>query len=244
MAEKTKNSKDSKGTRGTGDDKEKTTRRQRFSQLRDAYKATAARDPKLPLFMIGAFVGIVALFVLVALLWGHGLIYLTILGVVFGTFGLLGTLYRRATKAGLAEIEGQAGAAAAVLQSMRGDWQITPAVAYNVSQDMVHRVVGKPGVILVAEGAASRTKSLLLQEKRRVSRVAAEVPVYEITVGDDEGQIPLRKLQNHILRLPRNLDGPQMSAVKQRLRALGAAQPPIPKGPMPKGGKVPRGKMR
>ena len=144
----------------------------------------------------------------------------------------------------LAEIEGQAGAAAAVLQSMRGDWQVTPAVAFNVSQDMVHRVVGKPGVILVAEGAQTRTKALLLQEKKRVNRVAAEVPVYEISVGDEDGQVPLRKLQNHILRLPRNLDGTATSAVKQRMRALGAGQPPIPKGPMPKGGKVPRGKMR
>jgi hypothetical protein len=70
------------------------------------------------------------------------------------------------------------------------------------------------------------------------------VPVYEITVGDEDGQVPLRKLQNHILRLPRNLDGTAMSALKQRLRALGAGQPPIPKGPMPKGGRVPRGKMR
>jgi Domain of unknown function (DUF4191) len=222
---------------------QKPSRRQRFAQLRDAYKATAARDPKLPLFMVGAFVGIIALFVLVGLVVGY-LIPFTVLGVIFATFGLLGVLYRRATKAGLAEIEGQSGAAAAVLQSMRGDWQITPAVAYNVSQDMVHRVVGKPGIILVAEGAASRTKALLIQEKKRVSRVAAEVPVYEITVGDEDGQVPLRKLQNHILRLPRNLDGTAMSAVKQRLRALGAGQPPIPKGPMPKGGRVPRGKMR
>jgi hypothetical protein len=226
------------------DKTEKTTRRQRAGQLRDAYKATHAKDPTLPLWMVGAFVGIVALFVLIALLIGHFLIYLVILGVIFGTFGVLGVLYRRATKAGLAEIEGQAGAAAAVLQSMRGDWQVTPAVAFNVSQDMVHRVVGKPGVILVAEGAQTRTKALLLQEKKRVNRVAAEVPVYEISVGDDEGQVPLRKLQNHILRLPRNLDGTATSAVKQRMRALGAGQPPIPKGPMPKGGKVPRGKMR
>jgi hypothetical protein len=222
---------------------EKRTRRQRFAQLREAYTATAARDPKLPLFMAGAFVGIVALFVVLGLLLGF-LIYLTIIGVIFGAFGVLGVLYRRATSAGLAEIEGEPGAAAAVLQSMRGDWQITPAVAYNVSQDMVHRVVGKPGVILVAEGAQTRTKALLLQEKKRVSRVAAEVPVYEVSVGDEDGQVPLRKLQNHILRLPRNLDGKATSAVKQRLRALGPGQPPIPKGPMPKGGRVPRGKMR
>jgi hypothetical protein len=219
--------------------KEKTSRRQRFSQLRDAYKATAEHDKALPYLMLGAFVAVMALFVILGELIGF-LIFFIIFGLVFATFGVLGVLYRRATKAGLSQIEGQAGAAAAVLQSMRGDWQVTPAVAFNVSQDMIHRVVGRPGVILVAEGAATRTKSLLVQEKKRVGRVAAEVPVYEVYVGDDEGQIPLRKLQNHILRLPRNLDGPQTSVVKQRLRALGAGQPPIPKGPLPKGGRPPR----
>jgi Domain of unknown function (DUF4191) len=219
--------------------KEKTSRRQRFGQLRDAYKATAEHDKALPYLMLAAFVGVLALFLILGKVIGFFPFFI-VFGLVFATFGVLGVLYRRATKAGLSQIEGQAGAAAAVLQSMRGDWQVTPAVAFNVSQDMVHRVVGRPGVILVAEGASSRTKSLLVQEKKRVSRVAAEVPVYEVYVGDEEGQIPLRKLQNHILRLPRNLDGPQTSAVKQRLRALGAGQPPIPKGPLPKGGRPPR----
>ena len=220
---------------------EKTTQRQRFAQLRDAYKLTAKNDKQLPYLMVFTFVGILVVFVALGqLLGGIFSILLIVLGVMFATFGLLGVLYRRATKAGLSQIEGQAGAAGAVLQSMRGDWQVTPAVAFNVSQDMVHRVVGRPGVILVAEGAPSRTKSLLVQEKKRVNRVAADIPVYEIYIGEDEGQIPLRKLQNHILRLPRNLDGPQTSAVKQRLRALGAGQPPIPKGPMPKGGRPPR----
>ena len=219
----------------------KPNRRERFSQLRDAYKATAEHDKALPFLMLGVFVVVLAVFVVLGeVIGGFSLIFFVIFGVVFAVFGVLGVLYRRATKAGLSQIEGQAGAAAAVLQSMRGDWQVTPAVAFNVSQDMVHRVVGRPGVILVAEGAPSRTKSLLVQEKKRVGRVAAEVPVYEVSVGDEEGQIPLRKLQNHILRLPRNLDGPQTSAVKQRLRALGAGQPPIPKGPMPKGGRPPR----
>src|SRR3954451_7544624 len=222
---------------------DKPSRRQRVSQLRDAYKATAEHDKKLPWLMLGAFVGIVALFVILSMFLPLQLFWI-ISGVIFGIFGVLGVLYRRATTAGLRQIEGQPGAAAAVLDSMRGDWQVTPAVAVNVSQGRVHRVGGKPGVILVAEGAPSRTKALLLQEKRRVNRVAAEVPVYEITIGDDDGQVPLKKLQNYILRLPRTLDGPAMSAVKQRLRALGAGQPPIPKGPMPKGGRVPRGKIR
>jgi hypothetical protein len=36
---------------------------------------------------------------------------------------------------------------------MRGDWRVTPAVGFTREQDLVHRVLGKPGVILVAEGA-------------------------------------------------------------------------------------------
>src|SRR4051795_11864211 len=155
---------------------DKPSRRQRVSQLRDAYKATAEHDKKLPWLMLGAFVGIVALFVILSMFLPLQLFWI-ISGVIFGIFGVLGVLYRRATTAGLRQIEGQPGAAAAVLDSMRGDWQVTPAVAFNISQDMVHRVVGRPGVILVAEGAATRTKSLLVQEKKRVGRVAAEIPV-------------------------------------------------------------------
>lgn len=222
---------------------EKTSRRERYSQLFQAYRATAEKQPSLPWILIAAFVVVLAVFVVIGLAIGHTytLIVFTILGVVFAVFAVLGILYRQATRTGIAEIEGQPGAAAAVLQSMRGDWQVTPAVAFNVSQDMVHRVVGRPGVILVAEGAPTRTKGLLVQERKRVNRVAAEVPVYEVTIGDGDDQVPLRKLQNHIMRLPRNLDGPATSAVKQRLRALGAGQPPIPKGPLPRNARPPKG---
>jgi Domain of unknown function (DUF4191) len=149
--------------------------------------------------------------------------------------------YRRATGAAMREIEGQTGAAAGVLSSMRGDWQVTPAVAFNATQDLVHRVVGRPGIVLVGEGNPTRVRALLAQERRRVNRVAAEVAVTEIVVGDDEGQVSLRKLQTHVMRLPRTLKPAQMSEVKKRMRALGGPQPPIPKGPMPKTPRVPRG---
>ena len=62
-----------------------------------------------------------------------------------------------------------------------------------------------PGVILVGEGSPNRLASLLAAEKKRVARVAYEVPIFEFQVGDDEGQIPISKLQRKIMRLPRNL---------------------------------------
>ena len=40
-----------------------------------------------------------------------------------------------------------------------------------------------------------------------VSRWLPEVPIYEIQVGNDEGQVPLMKLQNALGKLPRNLRG-------------------------------------
>ena len=79
---------------------------------------------------------------------------------------------RFAQSAQYSAIEGQPGAAAAILQSMRGDWTVTPAVSANRNMDVVHRAVGRPGVVLVGEGSPSRLPSLLAAEKKRISRVA------------------------------------------------------------------------
>lgn len=65
-----------------------------------------------------------------------------------------------------ASVEGQVAAAAAVLQSMRGNWVVTPAVAFNRNQDLVHRVIGRPGVVVVGEGVPGRTVGLMAQERR------------------------------------------------------------------------------
>jgi hypothetical protein len=77
---------------------------------------------------------------------------------------------------------------------MRGQWFVTPAVAVNAKQDMVHRVVGRCGVVLVGEGAPQRVKGLLAKERKRLSRSSAtspSPPSWSVT----RGQVPLRKLQ-------------------------------------------------
>src|SRR6266700_707543 len=68
-----------------------------------------------------------------------------------------------------------AGAAAAVLQNLRGNWSVTPAVSGNRSMDLVHRAVGRPGVLLISEGPSSRVSALLGAEKKRLARAAHEV---------------------------------------------------------------------
>ena len=146
---------------------------------------------------------------------------------------------RFAQTAQYSTIEGQPGAAAAVLQSMRGNWTVTPAIAANRNMDVVHRAVGRPGVVLVGEGSPTRLPSLLAAEKKRVARVAFDVPIHDYQVGDGQGQIPLRKLQRKIMKLPRDLKGTEVADLNFRLKALPQTLQ-APKGPMPRGGRQPK----
>ena len=141
---------------------------------------------------------------------------------------------RFAQQAQYSAIDGQLGAAAAVLQNMRGDWTVTPAVAGNRTMDVVHRAVGKPGVVLVGEGVPTRVAALIAAERKKTERVAHGVPIHEFQVGNGEGQIPVSKLQRKITTLPRTLRPTAVSDLNYRLKAL---QPTMqmPKGPMPKG---------
>ena len=169
--------------------------------------------------------GVLAVFVIVGLVTGL-VAFLAPLGVLSGLLAALIVFGRFAQSAQYSAIEGQPGAAAAILQTMRGGWTVTPAVAANRNMDVVHRAVGKPG-------------SLLAAEKKRVSRVALDVPIYDMQVGNEEGQIPVRQLQRKIMRLPRNLKGQAVAELNYRLKALPQSLQ-APKGPMPKSGRMPK----
>jgi len=159
--------------------------------------------------------------------------------VLLGLLAAMILFGRFAQRAQFAAIEGQPGAAAAVLQGMRGNWTVTPAVTANRNLDVVHRAVGRPGVILVGEGAPGRVVGLMAAEKKKTSRVAHDVPIYEFQVGNEEGQIPVNKLQRKIMRLPRTLRPAAVSDLNYRLKALQPAMQ-MPKGPLPKGARQPR----
>ncbi len=216
----------------------------RIQQLRLAAGLVRKSNPRaLPLVAL-AGLGTMAILIVAGIV--TGMIFLIPLGVLLGLLVAMIIFGRFAQSAQYSAIEGQPGAAAAVLQTMRGNWTVTPAIAANRNMDVVHRAVGRPGVVLVGEGSPTRLPSLLAAEKKRVSRVAYDIPIYDVQVGDGEGQIPIRRLQRHIMKLPRNLRSSAVSDLNYRLKALPQSLQ-APKGPMPRPGrqpKMPRPRMR
>ena len=210
----------------------------RIKQLRMA--AGMIRQSNRWALPIVALAGIGVLVVCLVVGLATGLLYAFLpLGVLGGFLAAMILFGRYAQSAQYSAIEGQPGAAAAILQSMRGNWTVTPAIAANRNMDVVHRTVGRPGVVLVGEGSPTRLPSLLAAEKKRVSRVALDVPIYDVQVGDEEGQVPIRRLQRKLMRLPRNLKGQAVAELNFRLKAL-PANLQAPKGPMPKTGRMPK----
>ena len=224
----------------------KAASKQRRGQLWQAFQIQRKEDKRLLPYMIGAFVLIVGASAVFGILSGGFSGYMMIpLGVVLGALVAFIIFGRRAQKSVYGKAEGQAGAAAWALDNLRGKWRVTPGVAATGHLDAVHRVLGRPGVILVGEGAAGRVKPLLAQEKKRTARLVGDVPIYDIVVGNGEGEVPLAKLERHLNRLPANITVKKMDTLESRLAALGsrAGAAVMPKGPLPNAGKM-RGVQR
>ncbi|MQY11131.1 hypothetical protein SRB5_12450 [Streptomyces sp. RB5] len=218
----------------------------RLKQIALTYKMTKKADPAIGLWIAGTGIVILGALLGLGFALGHP-VYLGILGLLLALLGMAIIFGRRAEKAAFGQMEGQPGAAAAVLDNMKRQWTVTPAVAMNRNQDVVHRAVGKAGIVLVAEGSPNRTKSLLAAEKKRMARIVADVPVHDFVVGNEEGQVPLKKVRATLMKLPRTLSGPQVTQVNDRLKALGdlMSNMPIPKGPIPgRGMRMPKGQGR
>jgi hypothetical protein len=220
---------------GTAEDLAKAGR---LKQIRMVAGLIHKSNPKAIPIVVGSGLATLVILVVVGLLTNL-LALLIPLGVLLGVLVTVILFGRFAQSAQYSAIEGQPGAAAAVLENMRGNWTVTPAIAANRNMDVVHRAVGKPGVILVGEGSPTRLASLLAAEKKRVARVAYEVPITEFQIGSGAGQVPINKLQRKIMRLPRQLKPDAISDLNHRLKAL---QPSLqaPKGPLPRNARQPR----
>ena len=205
----------------------------RLAQLRAIFASTKQADPRFVPLLVGVPLAVLVVFVVLGLFLDGGWLWI-LLGVLAALATLVIIFGRRSSTAALSTIAGRPGAAAAVLQSMRGAWTFSPAVAFTRNQDFVHRVVGRPGVVLVGEGPSrARVEQLLKQEHRKVARAVGDAPVHQVHVGDGAGEVELAKLQTHLMRLPRKIKGSQIGALNRKLEALKASQPPLPKGPIP-----------
>jgi hypothetical protein len=217
----------------------------RIRQIIQAYRITKKQDKHIGLVLLAWFLGVGLLVGAVGWFLIHP-VFGIVMGVLTGFTAMMVVFGRRAERAAYAQVEGQTGAAAGALQMLRRGWTVKPAIAATKNQDVVHRVVGRPGLILVGEGQASRVRQLLAAEKKKHARVAGEVPVYDIVVGSGDDTLPLSKLVRHIRKLPKNIKPAEMTELVQRLRALDAMRPqaPLPKGPVPTSAKGSRRAMQ
>ncbi|MGA3253617.1 MAG: DUF4191 domain-containing protein [Mycobacterium sp.] len=243
---KSRNAGETKAAKAQAQAARKAAARERRTQLWQAFNIQRKEDKRLLPYMIGAFVLIVGVSVGVGV-WAGGLTLITMIpfGVLLGGLVDFIIFARRAQRSVFRKAEGQTGAAAWALDNLRGKWRVSPGVAATGHFDAVHRVIGRPGVIFVGEGSAARVKPLLAQEKKRTARLVGDVPIYDIMVGNGEGEVPLAKLERHLTRLPANITVKQMDSLESRLAALGsrAGAAIMPKGPLPNAGKL-RGVQR
>ena len=232
-----KGSKPSKEAKAAAKTARRQAGRERRSQLWQAFNLQRKEDKLLLPLMIGSLVVFTLAFFLVGLTFGIAWFLLPI-GLVIGVLVAFVIFGRRVQRTVYRKAEGQAGAAAWALDNLQGSWRVKSAIAGTTQLDAVHRVIGRPGVILVAEGAPQRVKSLLAQEKKKTARLVGDTPIYDIVVGNDEGQVPLGKLQRHLMKLPRNISTGEMDSLETRLAALGSRTAALPKGPLPAGAKM------
>jgi hypothetical protein len=237
-------------SRPTPPEPEQLSRRQQFVQT---YQMASKTDPRLGAWVAGS--GVLAALVGFGLFWlvtGRGgwlsIVLSVIGGLMLGILAALVMFSRRAQKAVYGQMEGQVGAAAGALGLLKRGWNVDQAIAFNKQQDVVHRVIGPPGIVLVGEGNPGRLKALLTSERRRHERVVTDAPVHEIVVGGDEeaGQVPLSRLARHVQKMKRQVKPAEITDILARLKAIDASRPPVPmpKGPVPTSMKGLRGNMR
>lgn len=206
--------------------------------LKQAYSVTRKVRPLLPVVLALIFLLVMAVGVGIGVIVGRT-IYITLLAIPFALIITLFSFSRLAESAAYSSIEGQVGAGASVLMSIRKGWTTTAGVQVARNQDLVHRSLGRAGVVITGEGT-NNVRTMMNAERRQMERFLSGVPVHEILVGDEEGRIPLRKLQKHLKKLPKKLTKTQLREARAREKSLGGAKLPMPKGPMPNMRKIPK----
>jgi len=198
--------------------------------LKDALALTRKHQPIAFLWMALSFVIVISIGIILGLQINHP-IYFTIISIPLAVLVAFFIFTRQANTAAFLSIQDQLGAAASVLMAIRKGFTTTPAVSVARNQDMVHRSVGRAGIVLVGEGSPA-VRQLMQDERRKMERFIPGVALTEVIVGDANGQVPLRKLQKHLKKLPKKLNKVQLRELRNRLKAVGGLNMPVPKGPM------------
>ncbi|MEI8231064.1 MAG: DUF4191 family protein [Actinomycetes bacterium] len=163
-----------------------------------------------------------------------GLAIWTILGLVAGYLSTLLTLTNRANKAIFTKYASEPGRISLTVGTLtRRIYKGTnQPVAVNArTRDMVFRVVGPAGVVLMGEGSKTSTQQLLEDERRKVQRVASGVTVHIFYSSEDGSGVPIHVLHKKVNKLKKTMSKTEIRAVQNRLAAMDSRGGlPIPKG--------------
>ena len=213
--------------------KKKRRLAQYLQNIKDSYTVSRRSYPWIGWAMLAVLATCLALGAAIALGYGLHLWYWLVLGLMLAlviNMGLLTFLVRRAS---YSQIEGMPGAAKAVLDQIGRGWYVeSEPVAFTKDQDLVWRLVGRPGVVLVAEGPSTRTRRMLAEEERKVHRLLSTVPIHTLQVGTDAGQVRLTDLSKTLRQLPTkptSLTDSEITQVSKRLTSMAGKNLPIPK---------------
>lgn len=207
----------------------------RFAQMWEIWKLTAKTDKKAVPIAAAGGVGAFLVSLLLGFIGGGstiGMIVWTVLGVVAGAVTFTALISRRAEKMAYARIEGQPGAVGAILQTVlkRGWSGSEEPVAVNAkSQDLLYRVSGRGGIVIIAEGHRSSVSRLVEEEKRKLAKVTSGVPVTVIWVCGDEHSVRLGELSKNIFKLPKTVRTAELGEINRRLSTM-RLNVPVPKG--------------
>src|SRR5699024_3758407 len=215
-------------------------RKETRGQMWEAFQMQRKQDKALIPLMLLSILGMGLLFFLIGLLF-NGQWFMLILGLGIGFLIAMIIFTRRLERDMYKRVEDQPGVAGWALDNQLKNsvgmaWKVEQGIAMTRQQDIVHRVIGNPGVVFVAEGNKNRLKPMMTQLKRRVDKLAGGVPIYEVYVGDGEDEVPVGKLRNHLIRMPRQYNKNEVYSVVRRIEAMDATQGQMqgmPKGTLP-----------
>jgi hypothetical protein len=230
--------------------KDKNKQPGRLAQLWRVYKLTAKSDPSAIWLSLLAFLLATGAGLLLAFFVADGNVFSTVLWIVTGVFsGILIAMIvmsRRAEKAAYTQIEGQAGAVGAVLDSqIRRGWRANsmPVAVSPKTREAVYRMIGAAGVVLIAEGDSAKLNQMLEDEARKIQRAVPGVTIQKVRVNLSENGTRLHALLKTVYKLPKAINRSEITAVANRLDSLaGASGMPIPKGIDPMRARAPKRK--
>lgn len=233
------------------DTPEKPKRENPFKRLRTVYRTIKQIDPQIGLWMLLAFVVVLAVGALIGLVMGHVLASLLV-ALPFAALAAMIMMSRRGERAAFAQMEGQRGASIGGLSALRRGWYYDQEpVAADATKPseintaaVVFRALGRPGVVLLGEGPKHRVDRLFVKETKKINRVAPGVTVHTFLVGSGEGELAPRKIRMTLTKLRPELSKEEMAVVHKRLKSLPGIRQGVPAGVDPTRARMDRRALR